>query len=111
MEIYPTGIEVSNGDQKLEITWSDEKVSVYPLRGLRENCPCAICRGGHSSMGEFEPALFFEKNPTPIHIRDVEQIGNHALKITWSDNHDSGMYRWQTLRFLDPDNHRAEFEK
>ncbi len=111
MEIYPDGIEISNAEQTLEIKWSDGKVSIYPLRGLRINCPCAVCRGGHSTMGEFEPEAFFDENPIPIHIMDVSQVGNHALKIVWSDGHDSGMYRWNTLRFLDPDNHREDFEQ
>src|SRR5690554_1314598 len=110
MEVYPTGIEVSNGDQTLEITWSDGKKSVYPLRGLRINCPCALCRGGHATMGEFEPEAMFAKDPVPVHIRDIKTIGNHAIKIVWSDGHDSGMYQWKTLRYLDPDNHRAQFE-
>ncbi len=111
MEIYPTGIEVSNGDQQLEISWSDNQKSIYPLRGLRLNCPCVICRGGHANMGDFDPSAFFEEDPEHIHIRNINTIGNHAIQIVWSDGHDSGMYRWETLRFLDPENHRAEFEK
>lgn len=104
--IFPVSIEVSNGDQVLEITWSDDKKSTYPLYGLRVNCPCVMCRGGHSNMAQFEPEAFFELNPSNIHIQDIEQVGNHAIKITWADGHNSGMYRWETLRYLDPDNHK-----
>ncbi|MFV1884997.1 MAG: gamma-butyrobetaine hydroxylase-like domain-containing protein [Balneola sp.] len=35
----PNGIEVSNREQVLEISWSDGHKSVYPLFGLRKNCP------------------------------------------------------------------------
>lgn len=101
----PVSVEVSNNDQLLEITWKDGKTSKYPLYGLRMNCPCVVCRGGHGSMAEFEPEAFFEDNPSKINIRDIKQVGNHAIQIVWSDNHDSGMYRWETLRWLDPDNH------
>ncbi|MTI87543.1 MAG: DUF971 domain-containing protein [Balneolaceae bacterium] len=102
----PKSIEVSNKDQVLEITWSDDQTSVYPLFGLRKNCPCVTCRGGHGSMGDFEPESFFEDDPSRIEIRDIEQVGNHAIKITWSDGHNSGMYQWETLRWLDPENHK-----
>ncbi len=104
--VHPAAIEVSNGDQILEVKWSDGKQSVYPLFGLRKNCPCVVCRGGHGNMNNFEPEAFFEENPSDIHIRDIRQVGNHAIHIVWADGHDSGMYRWETLRWLDPDNHR-----
>lgn len=101
----PTAIEVSNKEQVLEISWSNGETSVYPLYGLRKNCPCVMCRGGHGSMSEFEPEAFFEENPPRIEIRDLKQVGNHAIQITWGDGHNSGMYRWETLLKLDPDNH------
>ena len=104
----PSDIEISNRDQILEITWRDGKKSIYPLFGLRKNCPCVMCRGGHASMGDFEPQAFFKENPGRIEIRDLKQVGNHALQITWGDGHNSGMYRWETLRWLDPDNHREK---
>ncbi len=103
--IHPVSIEVSNSDQVLEIKWSDGKESVYSLFGLRKNCPCVMCRGGHAYMSEFEPGLFFVDNPPKTDINNIQQVGNHAIQITWSDGHNSGMYRWETLRFLDPDNH------
>jgi len=103
--VQPTGIEVSNKEQVLEIEWSDGVKSVYPLFGLRKNCPCVMCRGGHAHMNEFEPKMFFVENPAKIDIKDIQQVGNHAIQITWADGHNSGMYRWETLRFLDPEKH------
>lgn len=104
--VQPVEIEVSNKEQILEINWTDGDISVYPLFGLRKNCPCVMCRGGHAHMNEFEPALFFVEHPSKVNIRDLEQIGNHAIQITWEDGHNSGMYRWETLRYLDPKNHK-----
>src|SRR5690554_6433371 len=101
-----TGIEVSNSEQILEVEWPDGVKSVYPLYGLRKNCPCVMCRGGHANMGDFIPSAFFEEEPPRIEIRDIKQVGNHAIQITWGDGHNSGMFRWETLRWLDPENHR-----
>ncbi len=102
----PAGLEIDNENQKMLIEWGDGHLSVYPLYGLRKNCPCVVCRGGHSQMNKFEPEAFFEKDPARMEITSVKQIGNHALQITWHDGHDTGMYRWSTLRELDPENHK-----
>lgn len=101
----PTGIEVHNSDQYLEISWSDGHISKYPLFGLRKNCPCVVCRGGHESMNEFKPEAFFVDKAPLMKITNINQIGNHAIQIVWLDGHNSGMYRWETLRWLDPVNH------
>ena len=104
----PEGIEVDNEAQVLQIAWADGHQSKFPLYGLRKNCPCVTCRGGHSRMAEFEPEAFFTENPPGMNIRDIKQVGNHAIQITWADNHNAGMYRWETLRFLDPEIHKPD---
>jgi len=35
-----------------------------------------------------------------VRIKNMEYVGNYALKITYSDGHDSGLYHWQYLDFL-----------
>lgn len=94
----PKSVDVSNSEQQLTIRWQDGEVSTFPLFGLRKNCPCVACRGGHDKMGRFEPELFKVKPTRTYQIRKAEPIGNHALKITWDDGHDAGMYRWDLLR-------------
>lgn len=100
-----TGIEVSNEEQTLKIKWEDGITSTYPLYGLRKNCPCVMCRGGHDRMNTFEPEAFFIDNPPLMNITNINQVGNHAIQIVWIDGHNSGMYRWETLRWLDPKGH------
>ena len=99
-DLIPSGIEVSNTEQVLEITWDDLGMKSFPLWGLRKNCPCVVCRGGHEHMSEFEPEAFKAVNPPKIEIKDIRMVGNHAIQIVWSDRHDSGMYRWETLKDL-----------
>ncbi len=94
-------LDVSNSEQILEIQWADGRIAKYPLFGLRKNCPCVMCRGGHDKMGRFEIELFFVKPTRTYNINKLEPIGNHALKITWDDGHNSGMYRWDLLRIMD----------
>jgi DUF971 family protein len=35
-----------------------------------------------------------------IAIADMTLVGNYALKIRWSDGHDTGLYTWSHLRQL-----------
>lgn len=99
----PKEVEVRNSDQEFYIRWADGHESEYSLFGLRKNCPCVMCRGGHSKMGSFDKSLF-KVDPPPQHfeVEDVKQIGNHAIRFYWSDGHNSGMYQWETLRKLCP---------
>jgi len=96
--IRPKGIEVSNSEQTLQISWNNDETTIYPLWGLRRNCPCVMCRGGHAKMDDFEPEAFELKDPPRIEIKEIRPVGNHAIQIVWSDGHDTGMYRWETLR-------------
>jgi DUF971 family protein len=94
----PKSVDVSNSDQLFTIVWGDGITSEYSLFGLRKNCPCVECRGGHDKMGRFEPELFRVKPTRTYKILKAEPVGNHALKITWDDGHNAGMYRWDLLR-------------
>ncbi|MEX0994625.1 MAG: DUF971 domain-containing protein [Balneolaceae bacterium] len=106
--VKPVSVEVDNEGQVLEIEWTNGHLSVFPLFGLRKNCPCVMCRGGHSQMGQFEMKLFFVEPTRRYEIQDIKQVGNHALKITWDDGHDSGMYRWDLLRAMCPTSYKNE---
>jgi hypothetical protein len=33
----------------------------------------------------------------------AELVGNYAIKITFSDGHDTGIYSWVYLRSIDPE--------
>lgn len=99
--VKPKSIDVSNSEQTLKITWADGHTSEFSLFGLRKNCPCVECRGGHDLMGRFEPELFRVEPTRMYKINNAEVIGNHALKISWNDGHNAGMYRWDLLRKMD----------
>lgn len=99
----PTDITVEHSDQIMRIEWADGHTSEYNLHGLRKACPCVTCKGGHENMGEpIDMNVFDEIIDVDRRIDDLEIVGNHALKITWGDGHNTGMYRWQYLREICP---------
>ncbi|MEK7263347.1 MAG: DUF971 domain-containing protein [Bacteroidota bacterium] len=84
-------------ETELTLTWNDEHVSIFPLRYLREMCPCAGCKGETVLFQSYIP----EKQPElPGHneLRGIEPVGNYAIKISWKDGHDTGLYSMEYLR-------------
>lgn len=95
----PQHVKVNTAEQTLMIMWADTHESVYPLDGLRKECPCATCKGGHANMtGGFDAVVFRLPALQRWRIERMEAIGHHALRIHWDDGHNAGMYRWDSLR-------------
>ena len=81
-----------------DITWNDGHMSSYPSWYLRENCPCASC------IEEFTGRRMVAHGSIPAGIArvDLEPVGNYALRFTWSDGHNMGIYSFDLLRSLCP---------
>lgn len=92
----------------VRIVWKDAHESVYPLAYLREHCPCASCRGTHGppttlvrqSRGGL-PIVQKKREPS-FEVKSVVPVGNYAIRFTWGDGHDGGIYSWRLLRSLCP---------
>lgn len=98
----PERVEVDTKMQRLIIEWSDGHASVFPLDALRQACPCAECKGNNVeriTKPRFTD-LFRQENRWQ-NVR-VEQAGSVGLRITWDDGHNSGIFRWDRLRDLQP---------
>lgn len=88
----PTNIKAPHGASHTEVSWADGHTCVYPNSILRGYCPCAHCQG-HGGTIEFVPGGNSE-------LRDLQPVGNYALKLTWGDGHDTGLYSFRYLREL-----------
>lgn len=80
----------------LLIEWRDGVVGHYPFFYLRDVCPCASCIDELTGEKVLDP----KQIPPDIHIRKADYVGNYALRITWSDGHDTGIYSFRFLRDL-----------
>ncbi len=96
MPSHATTIQLADADT-LTIRWSDGHTGVLPLRFLRDECPCAGCKG--------ETILFESYSPPPqpelpgkFTLTSAEPVGHYALQLTWGDGHATGIYTWDTLR-------------
>lgn len=100
----PAKVDVKK-DLSITIAWSDGEQSVYPLSLLRSMCPCAKCKDERAQKSTRKTLLtILPGNYTgEMRILGAELVGNYALKLTWSDNHDAGIYSFAYLRNLAAD--------
>jgi DUF971 family protein len=87
----------------IKIDWKDGHHSQYGLTYLRDKCPCAGCTGAHGTAprqpAPVEPFPMFQP---ALKMLGVEQIGNYAIRIDWSDGHKAGIYSWDHFRRICP---------
>ncbi|WP_437225615.1 DUF971 domain-containing protein [Planctomicrobium sp. SH661] len=92
----PEKIRALRDQGVLEIQWSQDKCLRYPFKLLRCECPCASC------VNEFtgERILNPDTIPESIVPAALNFSGNYALKVDWSDGHNTGIYTWEQLNIL-----------
>jgi len=86
---------------KLFIIWDDDSESKIDIIYLRDECPCASCKGETVLLKTYRPAKPTAERPESYKIKDIQPVGEYAIQIVWKDGHDSGLYTWDYLKELD----------
>jgi DUF971 family protein len=89
----PTNIRAHQGEQLLELTWPEGRVSRLPYHFLRSECPCAVCVDEWTGKRVLDPASISRD----IKLDGMEAVGSYAVRFSWSDGHSSGLFTWETL--------------
>jgi DUF971 family protein len=103
----PEHIAVSKS-RGIEIDWKDGHHSSYGVEYLRDWCPCATCAGTHGTeprpktSNSAKPPNPFQMYKPKERMLSIEPVGNYALRIKWSDGHDTGIYSYSHLRQICP---------
>ncbi|OIQ80058.1 hypothetical protein GALL_381900 [mine drainage metagenome] len=87
----PTDIRLHQKSRKLDITFDDGASFSLPCEFLRVYSPSAEVRG----HGQGQEVLQVGKES--VNINGIEQVGLYALKLIFSDGHDTGLYSWDYL--------------
>ncbi|MCH9033243.1 MAG: DUF971 domain-containing protein [Planctomycetes bacterium] len=93
MRDAPTDIKLKRAEGILEVTWRDETPRRHPVRQLRCECACAGCIDERSGVR----TLDVDAVPDDIGITNMALVGNYAVKFSFSDGHDTGLYSWDRL--------------
>ena len=92
----PIPERIDRHDREIVIAWSGDHVGHYPARELRLRCPCAMCRDEMTGARLLDPATVGDDvRPLTVHL-----VGSYAMRIDWSDGHDTGIYTYEFLQSI-----------
>ncbi|CAI2718204.1 DUF971 domain-containing protein [Nitrospina watsonii] len=83
-------------ESTLGITWTDGHEAIYPVKLLREKCPCAHCIDEWTGEKRIKPGQI----PDTIRPIKIKAVGLYALQFDWNDGHSTGLYPYELLRNL-----------
>ncbi len=87
----PVDITLHAKSRVLALEFSDGARYDLPCELLRVYSPSAEVRG----HGPGQEVL--QTGKRAVGINAIEPVGNYALKLVFSDGHDSGLYSWELL--------------
>lgn len=90
----PIEIRVRRAEALLEVDFADGTRASLPAEYLRIESPSAEVQGHHPSQRR----LVHGKRG--VGIESVEPVGHYALRIRFTDGHDSGIFTWVLLHQL-----------
>jgi len=91
---WPSELRLSPDKKALRVTFSDGIAESIPAELMRVTSPSAEVQG-HSPS---ERKLVGGKRD--VFIREIEPVGNYAVKLVFSDGHDTGLFTWSYLHEL-----------
>lgn len=89
MTRIPSAINLHKTSKTLSLTYGPDEVFNLPAEFLRVHSPSA------EVQGHGQPILQFGK--LGVGLSKVEAAGQYALKLTFDDGHDSGLFTWDYL--------------
>ncbi len=90
-EHWPVEIRLRREDKALDVSFDDGTTFSYPAEFLRVESPSAEVQGHGPSQKQIVAGR------RHVGIMDVTAVGNYAVKISFDDLHDTGIYSWQYL--------------
>ncbi len=100
-QIKPKDITIDRAAGALQITWLDDVTSRFELRWLRANCPCATCKEARRQARLETNTLTLSTGPKvepSTEIAGAELVGNYAIRLQWTDGHETGIFGFKSLR-------------
>jgi DUF971 family protein len=101
----PEHIAISKS-KGIEIDWKDGHHSSFQNEYLRDWCPCASCTGSHGTEPRQKttqaPPNPFQIYKPKLKMNSIEAVGSYAVRISWNDGHDTGIYSFDHLRSVCP---------
>lgn len=97
---WPNELRLKKSERLLTVAFDDGAAFSLPAELLRVESPSAEVQGHGSGQKTTVPGK------RHVAIETLEPVGNYAVRIIFSDGHDSGLFTWETLYRLGQDQDR-----
>jgi len=91
---WPKEIRLNTGKNKLTVGFNNGGIFEFEAEFLRVLSPSAEVQGHSPDQRKTVPGK------SEVLIKAIEQVGNYAVRITFDDGHDTGLYSWEYLHEL-----------
>lgn len=91
MNAHPIELKLRRQARVLEVAFDDGQRFELPFEYLRVYSPSAEVKG----HGPGQEVLQFAKEN--VQVKNVEPVGQYAVRLVFDDGHDSGLYTWKYL--------------
>ena len=89
--VWPEEIRLSKAKDSLFVKFDNGYETTLTAELLRVESPSAEVQG-HGSGQKITPA-----GKANVTIAAIEPVGNYAIRISFSDGHDTGLFSWDIL--------------
>ncbi len=91
---WPKEIRLNTGKNKLTVGFDNGSSFDYEAEFLRVLSPSAEVQGHSPDQRVTVPGK------KDVLVKAIEPVGNYAIRITFDDGHDTGLYSWDYLNEL-----------
>jgi DUF971 family protein len=88
---WPVELRLKKAEKLLEVSFDDGSRFSLPAEYLRVESPSAEVQGHGPGQRTLVPGR------AHVGIMGLEPVGNYAVRITFDDLHDTGIYSWSYL--------------
>ena len=87
--MIPDSVKISKEKKSLQFNYENSTYLILSAKVLRANSPSAENKNNLKipDVKKFEGVL----------LKKIEKVGNYALRIIFSDGHNTGIFSWTTL--------------
>lgn len=94
---WPTELRLNKDKRLLSVTFDSGEQLAFDAEFLRVHSPSAEVQGHSPEQRQTVPGK------QSVAISAIDPIGNYAVRITFDDGHNTGLFTWDYFRSLNAD--------
>ncbi|HSH29096.1 MAG TPA: DUF971 domain-containing protein [Thiohalobacter sp.] len=91
MSVHPTEINMHQQSRVLEISFDTGETFNLTAEYLRVHSPSAEVQGHGPGQGKLQVGK------EDVNIENITPVGSYGVQLHFDDNHNTGIYSWDTL--------------